>query len=189
LISRVLGIIGLLAALALLFYLLQVTGSRGGGETAATVENTEPGFAAIHAQLIQTGDDGQPLYQLTADRIDQRIPGPQGDLVLTEPRLNYQPVGGNPWNASARHGTLPPGEQLARLNGDVLVSGKPQGSQSVLRIRTTQLDVDMKHEVATSAARVDVDWAGARLSGVGLYADLKSTHLRLQSSVHGSFTR
>ena len=33
--------------------------------------STEPGYVAIGAELIETGDDGQPLFRLDAERIEQ----------------------------------------------------------------------------------------------------------------------
>jgi 3-deoxy-D-manno-octulosonate 8-phosphate phosphatase (KDO 8-P phosphatase) len=56
---------------------------------AADVESTEPGYIANGAELIETDDDGHPLFRLDAERIEQ--PTPRGTIFLTAPKLDYQP--------------------------------------------------------------------------------------------------
>lgn len=177
--------LGLIATLALVIYLLNVSGTRTTSTPSYESENIEPGFAALDAELIETGEDGQPLYRLDATRIDQRIPGPNGDAVLTEPRLTYEPARGNPWSLRAQHGLLPPGARYADLTGAVEVAGRPEGSKSIMYIHAEELDIDMTRKIVTSPVRVTVDWAGSRLVGIGLYANMQTDELRLKSSVHG----
>ena len=68
---RMLFAVVALAALGTLFYLQQ--SDNGGGEAiVADVESTEPGYIANGAELIETDDDGHPLFQLEATRIRRR---------------------------------------------------------------------------------------------------------------------
>jgi len=94
-------------AVAILAALLYFQGAENGNGDSATSDYgiTEPGFAAVHAQLIETGEDGLPLYRLDADRIEQ--PQPQGMIFLTAPKLDYQPEPGNHWTLTAQHGQMP----------------------------------------------------------------------------------
>ena len=69
-----------LAILGALLYLQQSQDDSGGSGAGEPVVG-EPGYAAIHAELIETGADGHPLYRLDADRIEQ--PQPQGTIFLT----------------------------------------------------------------------------------------------------------
>ena len=143
----------------------------------------EAGFAAVHAQLVQTGEDGLALYRLDAERIDQ--PEPQGTVYLTDPKLDYQPDPGNHWTLTALHGEMPQDASTADLTGDVHAEGLPTGSDAVMHINTDQLHLDMTQQVATSASTVRVDWGGNRLNGHGMRADLKNDTLLLASKVHG----
>jgi LPS export ABC transporter protein LptC len=156
----------------------------GSGEGAANeLPAPDPGFAAVHGHLIQTGEDGLPLYRLDADYIEQ--PQPQGTIYLTSPKLDYQPAPGNHWTLTALKGQMPQDAHNADLAGDVHAQGVPNGSDSVMRIDTDQLQLDMTQQLATSASAVRVDWGGNRLNGHGMRADLKNDTLQLASKVHG----
>ncbi len=103
-IFRVVVLMLALIVLGVLLYLQQPeTGSTAATTTQAS--NLEPGFIAIGAELIETGDDGQPLYRLDADKISQPIP--DGMIYLTAPILHYEPPGASPWLLTAREGQLP----------------------------------------------------------------------------------
>ena len=181
-IHRILFAVVALGALGTLFYLQQ--SDSGGGEAApGDVASTEPGYIATHAELIETGDDGHPLYRLDAERIEQ--PTPQGTIFLTAPKLDYQPEDGNHWTLSAQRGQLPQDAGTAELAGSVHADGRPSGSADVMHISTEQLHLDMKQKVATTAAKVRVDWAGNVLRGRGMRADIMNDRLQLAADVHG----
>jgi LPS export ABC transporter protein LptC len=180
-IHRILFAVLALGALGALFYLQQ---SEGGGEvTAGDVESTEPGYIANGAELIETGEDGQPLFRLNAERIEQ--PTPQGIIFLTAPKLDYQPETGNHWTLTAERGQLPQDARTAELAGSVHAEGRPSGSSDLMRITTDQLHLDMKQQLATTSAKVRVDWAGNTLRGRGMSADIKNDRLQLAGDVHG----
>jgi lipopolysaccharide export system protein LptC len=83
-IRRILFAVVALGALGVLFYLQH--SDSDGSDSAGDVESTEPGYIATNAELIETGDDGHPLYRLNAERIEQ--PTPQGIIFLTAPKLD-----------------------------------------------------------------------------------------------------
>jgi LPS export ABC transporter protein LptC len=142
-----------------------------------------PGYSAVHAQLIETGEDGLPLYRLDAERIEQ--PRPQGTIFMTGPKLDYQPEPGNHWTLTAQQGQMPQDARSAELTGQVHAEGLPSGSDTMVRIDTEQLHLDMTQQLATSATNVRVDWGGNRLNGHGMRADLKNDKLQLASKVRG----
>jgi len=181
----ILRVLFALVSLAILGALLYFQDSdSNSGETASTdMGAAEPGFAAVRAQLVETGPDGIALYRLDAERIEQ--PQPQGTIFLTDPKLNYQPEAGNQWTLTAQHGQMPEDARTADLNGNVHAEGLPGGSDSVMRLDTDQLHLDMTQQLATSASNVRVDWGGNRLSGHGMRADLKNYRLQLASKVRG----
>jgi len=174
-----------LCAVAILAALLYLQDAENGATDSAVADfvNAEPGFGAVRAQLIETGEDGLPLYRLDAERIDQ--PQPQGPIYLTDPQLDYQPQPGNHWTLTALRGEMPQDARTAELDGAVHVEGLPAGSSSMVRIDTEQLHLDMTEQLVTSSTTVRVDWGGNRLNGHGMRADLKNDTLQLASKVHG----
>ncbi len=174
-----------LVSLAILGALLYVQREDGAASEAAAGDtiNTEPGYVATHAVMIETGEDGRPLFQLTADRIAQ--PTPQGTIFLTSPKLDYQPEAGNRWTLIARQGELPQAATTADLSGQVHAEGIPTGSNAPIRIDTEVLHLDMEQQLATTNADVRVDWGGNVLRGRGMRADLKNDRLELAGDVRG----
>lgn len=185
-IPRLIFLVLAVCALGLLIY-LQQPASTTPNAPAAAANGSEPGFVAIGAQIIQTGDDGHPLYDLTARRIAQ--PVPQGTIYLTDPVLHYQPPAANPWVVTAQEGQLPQSAHTADLRGDVQAAGKPSGSTRTMHLTTDSLHVDMQKQLATTPDVVHVRWAGSLLSGQGLRANLKSGEFELLENVHGSMAR
>ena len=181
---RLLFVLGVTATVLLVvFYLWQQPGAGGSEGTGPGAPTREPGYTAVKAQLLEMGDNGRPLYRLDAERIEQ--PRPNGDISVTEPRVVYDPAVGSPWTLQAMRGVLPPDGRFAHLSGDVQVQGTPQGSRAAVTIRTQLLDLDISRQQATSSERVQIDWGGSRVSGRGLFADMKGNDLQLKSDVHG----
>jgi LPS export ABC transporter protein LptC len=147
----------------------------------------EPGYVAIHAELVETGEDGHPLYRLDADRIEQ--PSPQGMIYLTAPRLIYQTGADDHWTLTAQRGQLPQDAQYADLSGAVHAEGHPSGSDDLMRIDTDALHLDMPQQIATTASKVTTRWNGMTLSGRGMRYEMKRNFLELQSDVRGALGR
>ena len=174
-----------MTALGALLYLRQ---SDNGAETsAAQAPPAEPGYVAIHGELVQTGDNGHALYRLNADRIEQ--PSPRGMIYLTSPHLDYQADSGDHWILTARQGQLPQEADYADLTGSVHAEGHPNGSASLMRIDTDVLHLNMPDQVATTGAKVTARWAGRTLSGRGMSYQMKRNELELQADVHGAIGR
>jgi len=176
----------MLGTLAALLYFKESDYNPAAELAAADAATGEPGFEALHAELIETGENGQTLYRLTADRMQQ--PQPQGTIFLTDPQLDYQPEAGNHWRLRASHGELPQDARTAELTGMVHAEGTPTGSAALMRFDTEQLHLDMSANMATAAGPVAVDWNGDRLLGRGMAADLNRYTLQLQADVHGALS-
>jgi LPS export ABC transporter protein LptC len=176
----------MLGTLAALLYVKESDNGAAGETAGADAPIAEPGFAARHAVLIETGEDGEALYRLTANQMDQ--PQPQGMIYLTDPQLDYQPEAGNHWHLRALHGQLPQDARTAELSGMVHAEGRPEGSGAPLHFDTDEVQIDMVANVATSEDDVSVDWDGNRLLGRGMTADLNNYQLQLQADVHGTLT-
>lgn len=150
---------------------------------AATANaNAEPGYVARDAELIETGDDGAPLYRLRAERVEQARPA--ANIFLGQPRLNYQADASAPWTLQAERGVLLAGTEQAQLYGAVHAAGSDT-RQRPLQVRTEQLLIDMHRQRVSSDAMVTIDWATLRLTARGLRINLMDGSLRLESQGHG----
>ena len=149
--------------------------------------NSEPGYVATHAELIETGDNGHPLFRLDAERMEQ--PTPQGTIYLTEPHLDYQPEPGNHWTLTALQGELPQNASSAELTGNVHAEGRPTASDNLMRIDTDTLPLDMPQQLATTQAKVRVNWAGTNLRGRGMRFEMKRNYVELYADVHATLAR
>lgn len=145
----------------------------------------DPGYSARDAEIIETGDDGRPRYWLRAELIEQ-APN-DATITLSRPALRYLGEGSSSWRASALTGTVPPSRDLILLDGDVRLDGTLQDGGTPAHVETSHLAFDTVNEVASTQARVAIDWSGHRLSARGLRADLKGETLRLESKVNGRF--
>ena len=175
-----------LAALGALLYLRESDGDSSDLTTGEPL-NTEPGFAALHGRLIETGDNGHPLFRLNADKIEQ--PAPQGMVYLTSPQLDYQIGPTNHWTLTALQGELPQDASSADLTGNVHAEGRPSDSDDLMRIDTDVLHLDMQKDIATTPAKVRVTWAWRSLRGRGMRFEMQRNYVELYTDVHASLAR
>jgi LPS export ABC transporter protein LptC len=145
----------------------------------------EAGYAARNAELVETNDEGHPMYTLLAERIRQH---PNDNRVqLDQPRLTFVASDGNTWHAQSRAGQIRDDGVNVILYGDVRVKGELPGSDAPAIIDTSILSFDTKKEIVTTHAPVTIDWNGRKLSGTGLTAKLPDHLVQLESRIHGSF--
>ncbi len=187
---------GVLVAVIVVIGLMTVMGqgpavpALGLGTTVTTGE-TQSGYAAEQARLVQTGDDGEPQYLLEAERLRQD--SASEEIFAETLRLNYVPAEAEaaataPWTLTANQGRMPPGDtRRFSLSGKVRLAGQPEGAREPVRLETSALDFDIDRQVATTRQAVSFYSGSRRLTARGLNADLKQGTLRLDSSVHGRF--
>lgn len=144
------------------------------------------GYAALDAQIVETGPDGRALYTVDADRIVQQ---PQAATVELEGvEMDYRDASGNRWRVRARTGRILEDATRVDLAGKVEVAGTPPGEYQDARITTEKLTFDTELDRVETQEPVTFIWGGRELHARGLVADLKGEHVRLESNVHGSFT-
>ncbi|MEO7806277.1 MAG: LPS export ABC transporter periplasmic protein LptC [Steroidobacteraceae bacterium] len=164
---------------------------RGKGPIADTADvqasGAEQGYVALGAQIVETGADGAPLYSLDAERIEQRPS--TGDVTLQKLTMHYHLDGKSSWQLTANNGLLPGGTTLVALTGAVRANGMLPNSKLAAEIATEQLDFDTKTQDLASRQLVTIRLAGQRLSARGLTASLKHERVRLESAVHGRYSR
>lgn len=154
---------------------------------AATSETGAPtadelGFAALDAELIETGADGAPLYRLRAQRIAQQRP--DSAVELDSPQLSYDDRARGVWTLRATRGTLSADRHSVTFDGDVQAQRSEPRSQPLL-LRTATLQVDLQSRLADTGAPVDIEWGRAQLHAGGLHADMVSGLFVLKGTGHG----
>ncbi len=153
--------------------------------SAAGAPPRDPGYAALHAHLVQTGADGQPLYSLDAARISEQ---PDDETVLlTQVQMGFRAASGQQWTARADRGELGQDTGVVQLDGDVHVAGVLPGTQDQAEISTDHLSFDTHAQVVTTPDPVTLTMSGRELHAKGLVARLKEGQLQLESAVHGSY--
>lgn len=148
-------------------------------------EPLQPGYFMSGARIIETGEDGLPLYRLDAKEIRERPF--DGGIELDELAMSYYAPGANDWRVTAARGFVPPGSKVLNLSGNVRIVGKPPEDSEPAVIRTERLMLNTETNIASTRDRVDIEWGNRRLSTMGLVADLKAEKLQLESTVHGRF--
>jgi LPS export ABC transporter protein LptC len=154
-------------------------------EPSTPSEPLQPGYFMLGAHIIETGEDGQPLYRLNAEEIRQRPF--EGGIELEGLSLAYRPPGANDWTVTAERGFVPAASRVLNLSGDVRIVGQPATDAQPAVIRTERLMLNTNTNIASTRDRVDIEWGSRRLSTMGLVADLKAEKLQLESAVHGRF--
>ena len=170
------------AALGLWLWQLSPRQETSDTTAAAAHHETEPGYVAINADLVDTGADGKPSFRQRAARIEQATP--TSDITLEEPEFRHQ--GKSAWTLNAHRGVMPPDTRQLQLAGDVQAVGALGAAP--ISIRTETLAVDLAQQKLDTPASVSIQWGRNRLSATGMHADMKNDRLRLESRIHGEFT-
>jgi len=166
----------------------------------AAAELPDPGYAALDAEVIETGYDGRERYRLTAKVIRQQ--SQSGVIDLEQLAMNYHPAAqaevpgeaatrpptSEVWNLRSDRGQVRANGDDVQLNGNVVVTGPAPGSGEPLRLSTDNMRINTPTEFIETKAPVEVTWSGHELTALGMQADLKAGTLRLESEVHGEFS-
>lgn len=148
-------------------------------------QSPQPGYYMDGARIVETGEDGLPLYRVDAKHIQQNPA--DSSIELDDLALSYSTPEARDWTVTAARGFVPPGSKTLQLAGDVRIVGQPAPDTLPAVIRTERLTLDTESNIASTRDRVDIEWGNRRLSTMGLVADLKAEKLQLESAVHGRF--
>jgi LPS export ABC transporter protein LptC len=194
--SRPLGLVVLMVVVAVAYYL----GHNGPGDSTADANTSlpDPGYAALDAEVIETGYDGRERYRLNAKVIRQH--GENGVIDLETLKMDYHPdaqgnvPGEKPgatnemWHLISDRGQVRADGDDVELSGNVEVTGQAPGSGAPLVLTTEKLRINTPTEFIETDQPVKLRWAGHKLDARGMQADLKAGTLRLESDVHGTFS-
>jgi LPS export ABC transporter protein LptC len=197
--SRPLAYVLVMAIIAGAYFI----GRAGRGDTTAdaVVSLPDPGYAALDAEVVETGYDGRERYRLNAKVIRQQ--GESGAIDLETLQMDYHPdaqgkvPGEKPssdqaadevWHLESDRGQVRADGDDVQLNGNVVVTGKAPGSGAPLVLTTDNMRINTPTEFIETSAPVNVRWSGHAIDAIGMQADLKAGTLRLESDVHGTFS-
>lgn len=179
---RPLLLAAMLAITAIWWLIVRTHESEESAAATSTLNAPQPGFAATDAVLIQTGDNGEPLYTLHATHITQHETGEPIDV--TDPDFTDQVDADNRWSVQALRGQLPATADHVELYGNVNARGDRAGMAPLL-LHSEQLGFDMPTQIVSTSDAVTATWGAARMTSQGLHADLKTHDFILPASVHG----
>lgn len=183
-IARLLTLVVVLGILAGIYFLSREPGVSS-THPSAEQPPEESGYSARNAELIETGDNGRPVYTLLSDLVRQR---PNDNRVLLDaPRMTFVASDGNTWHATAKSGEILADGSQIDLFGDVHINGQLPGAEAPAIIDTSILSFDTRAELVSTHAPVSLDWNGRKLSGTGLTAKLPAHKVTLESGIHGTF--
>lgn len=162
------------------------------GDTPAEVAGVETrppdqGYVALGAEIVETADDGALLYSLKADRIAQQPAS--GDVRMQAISMSYHRDAESPWLLTANAGHLRGQGTRIELTGRVRATGRLPQSSLPTEILTEQLEFDTRSQDLSSRQLVTIRVDGQRLTSRGLSANLKQDRVRLESAVHGRYSR
>jgi LPS export ABC transporter protein LptC len=180
-------LLAILAFVALLVGVVVLSGGEREGAAPVTVEGTsaDPGYSAKQARLVQTGADGQPVYTLDAQEVQQQPE--QSTIDMQQVVFGFKDSSGDQWTARAKHGELAQNSGIVNLDGAVHVTGILPGTTDAADIMTEHLAFDTNTQIVTTSDAVTLIMSGRKLDANGMTANLKERHVQLESAVHGIY--
>ena len=146
---------------------------------------TNPGYSARDAVLVETGEDGRPIYTLHAAEIEQQAASEV--TVLDQVTMQFRDEAGHVWNGRADRGFLVDGAAQVDLSGAVRLWGLLPSTQQPIQLSSDRLAVNTRTEIVTTKDPVVLDWNGQILHARGLVAHLREQRVKLESDVHGVY--
>ena len=156
------------------------------GESGATgeapYEPTHRGYYLKSARILGTGENGDLLYEIYADRAEQQI---DKSIEFTDVRIRYSPQSNVPWTVNADAATLSEGNPRITLRGHVRATSNRTMPDDETEIRTQYLELDPERFLAETNERVQIRIGARSLTATGMLASLNDDRIELKSNVRG----
>jgi lipopolysaccharide export system protein LptC len=198
--ARPLGTVAAIAIISIAYFMARAGRGDDPGAAASALP-PDPGYAALDAEVIETGYDGRERYRLNARVIRQQIDSSMIDLEQLE--MDYHPgaqarVPGERappvaerdevWHLRSDRGQVRANGDDIELVGNVEVTGSTPANGEPISLRTGRMRINTPTEFIQTDERVTLLWSGHELVAKGMKADLKAGTLSLESDVHGEFS-
>lgn len=175
----------LLAALLAVFAMLVEWRLLGREPPPAGTQPARPGYYLEGVQLEEYGSDGRLRIGLkSANAVEDPA---SGIVTLSSVAVDYHAPTGRQWLLTARTGKVPPDSRVIEFEGEVTLTGPPEGGVSPAELRTSRLTLDTAAERAQTREAVELVFGPHRVQARGMMADLKGGNMRLESGVNGQF--
>ncbi len=184
-IYRLLILFGLvLAAVAVWLTLAPLQTGPATAQTSHPAQ-AEQGYEATDASVVETGEDGLPMYTLQAQQVHQN---PDDNIInLTTVHMTFRDASGGHWQSRADQAVAHQDSAQIDLSGAINVDGTFAGSETPLHFLSDALHVDTRTDILRTPAAVTFKWDGHVLTAQGMVANLKDHRVTLESQVHGQF--
>ena len=183
---RLLWLLAVLVVVGVVAWLAPGNNRDDPNDAASSASNDPPGYVALDAEVTETGLDGRPVYRLLAERVERTAGGEQ--VLLSRPRLSYEPTAGSNWTLQADSGELMPDSQQVKLAGRIVATGSNAGDPP-LTLRTEQLALDMLQQRADTNGRVYMEQRQMQLNALGLHLNLRELTWTLDGDGHFKIRR
>lgn len=146
---------------------------------------SHPDYYMDDFRILVTGTDGSPRYRLTGDRLAHLPDDDSGQIQA--PELIFYTADSPPWTVRAATGWVTSGGEEVQLLEDVEISRPESGRQPPLTVETASLAVRPREHTAMTDDAVVATSPGARMSGVGMFADLDAKRIELLANARGVY--
>ena len=142
------------------------------------------GFYLKSARILGTDEEGQLLYEIEADFVEQQ---PSNEIAMQNVQISYAASSQVPWTINADAATISEDQSLLRLSGHVIAVSNEGFAGQVTEIRAPQLDIEPSSYKAETDSRVQIRIGSRSLTATGMLALLQDNRLQLRSNVNGKF--
>lgn len=153
---------------------------------APAPETTRPGYYLSGVNLEEFGADGRLRFGLQA--VTARENPVNGIIDLAVVTLDYHAPTGRTWHLTSTEARLPRSAATVEFEGDVRLSGTPEGQAEKAELHTQVMSFDTEAERAQTDSPVELAFGRHMVQARGMRVDLKAGNLSLEADVSGVFT-
>lgn len=145
-------------------------------------DSAHHGYYLNQARILGTGEDGNLLYEVQAERAEQQE---DKSIEFSGVRIRYSPNSDVPWVVNADAATLRDGIPTMTLRGHVQIINAGNSAEDVTEIRTQFLELDARNFIAETNKRVQIRFGSRSVTATGMLASLHDDRIELKSNVRG----
>lgn len=137
------------------------------------------GYYLNDTELIRYDEQGQALYTINAERIEEDLA--TQSLKLSKLDIVYNTEDGAPWKITADVAHLPQDRKQMSFQGNVIAQQATGSNQA--SFRSDSLNYDIEKEILKTSDRVTARQGLQRITATGMTLNLKTERVKLHSNV------
>lgn len=150
-----------------------------------TTENRQPDYVIEGMTTWALDTQGNVTRHVTANKLTH-YPG-DDSTHMQQPLITTMNNGTALWSAQARTGISQAGNNLVKLNDDVVITRFQSSPQQFVKLFTTQLALQPDTQVAHTREQVRIEFQHGTLSARGMRVDMHNGRLELLNGVNGIY--